>query len=314
MNEKVVLFLNHSGIQCGVYQYGKRVFDIIKQDPSINYIYKELNNLQGYTTVLKENPTITAIIYNYHNCTMPWLHKSTIQKAVKNIGIPHESNHNMFDIVCDVDPTSSSHYRLPRPLFESIDTNIDDSSPTIQSFIREYTDDDIPIFGSFGFGFGNKGFDKMIRLINEQYDRAIIKIIMPTATFYPDQNISYSTADSCRSIPLKPDVKLMITHEFFSEKALLAFLHSNTMNIFLYDTMHGRSISSTIDYALSVKKPLCISDSHMFRHIYSDSICAYKYSLRECLDNSVQYLRPFLQLYSHASMITTFREILGSIR
>ena len=36
----------------------------------------------------------------------------------------------------------------------------------------------------------------------------------------------------------------------------------------MYDSMVGRGISSTIDYALSVKKPLGISDSYMFRNIY----------------------------------------------
>lgn len=311
MSNPNILFLNHSVLHCGVYQYGKRIYDIIKQDPDINYIYKEINNLHEYKTVLKNSPPIIAIIYNYHICTMPWLQKSTIQKKVKNIGIPHESNHTMFDIVCDIDPTSSSPYRLPRPLFESIDTNIDDLSPTIQSFIRAYTDGDIPIFGSFGFGFGNKGFDKMVRLINEQYDRAIIKIIMPIATFHPDKNISYSTAASCRSIPIKPDITLMITHEFFSEKSLLAFLHSNTMNIFLYDTMHGRGISSTIDYALSVKKPIGISDSYMFRHIYSDNICLYKRTISECMTAPPNHLHSFVKEYSHDNMIKTFRNIVN---
>ena len=73
----------------------------------------------------------------------------------------------------------------------------------------------------------------------------------------------------------------MIHTDFVNENDLLIFLQSNTMNIFLYDNLHGRGISSTIDYALSVRRPLGISDSFMFRHIYSDEICLYKNSIQK---------------------------------
>ena len=43
MNKPAILFINHSVIHCGVYQYGKRIYDIIKHDPDSNYIYKEIN-------------------------------------------------------------------------------------------------------------------------------------------------------------------------------------------------------------------------------------------------------------------------------
>ena len=38
----------------------------------------------------------------------------------------------------------------------------------------------------------------------------------------------------------------------------LYFLKSNSMNIFLYDTMVGRGTSSVIDYALSVNTPCLV--------------------------------------------------------
>jgi len=310
MTRPRILFLNHSEIHCGVYQYGKRVADIIKADPEIEYVYKELNNQEDYNRILEETPGIRAIIYNYHSSTMPWLNSSSIQTSTMNIGIPHESHSVIFDIVCDIDPTSSSPYRLPRPLFESFGSNIDESESSIKSFILEYTDSNIPIFGSFGFGFSNKGFDKIINFVNEQYDRAIIKIVMTVAKFHPDPNISYTTASHCRSIPLKPDIKLMITHQFFNDNELLVFLKSNTMNIFLYDTMPGRGISSTIDYALSVKKPIGISDSYMFRNIYSDNICLYKRPIAECMVASPAHLTAFSEEYSNDNMIKAFRSII----
>ena len=102
----------------------------------------------------------------------------------------------------------------------------------------------------------------------------------------------------------------MISHEFFSEMDLLKFLHSNTINIFLYDTIPGAGLSSVIDYALSVKKPLGISDSNMFRHIYSDEICLYKVSIEHCIKNSVEYCSKFLQDFSNERLRNSFLKIL----
>ena len=65
--------------------------------------------------------------------------------------------------------------------------------------------------------------------------------------------------------------------------------------------MHGRGISSTIDYDISVKRPLAISDSYMFRHIYSHDICVYKVNIDDAINNSKKILTSktdFLKLNS----------------
>jgi hypothetical protein len=314
----IVIFFNHSVINCGVYQYGKRVYNIIKNDTNINYIYKEVNNIEDYINYINENPELKFIIYNYHSSTMTWLNSENIQRKVKNIGIPHESSGSMFDIICDIDPNgikSSIRFPLPRPIFENIDFNnilkkLPDSIN--KKFITEYTDKDIKIFGSFGFGFTNKGFDKIIHYVNEQYDKAVIKLIIPTAHFDPNSNTALQMVEICNNVKRKEGIKLMISNNFFTEEELLLFLHSNTMNIFMYDRMNGRGISSTIDYALSVKKPLGISDSYMFKNIYSDDICLYKNKIDICLNNSLNHCPQFVEKYSHDNMINTFRSIIMS--
>jgi hypothetical protein len=316
-----VIFFNHKIINCGVYQYGKRVIEILLKDLEINYIYKEIDCYTEYHKVISENVNISAIIYNYHSCTMEWLNYSNIQRTVKNIGIPHESPVKLFDIVCNIDPDapeSFNKFSLIRPIYENIEEII--STPfendIINNFINEYTDTNMPIFGSFGFGFDNKGFDKIVKLVNEQYNNAVIKLVIPIAHFDLDQNRNHrinKMVNLCKNINNKPGIKLMITHEFFSTSDILKFLNSNTMNIFLYDTMPGRSISSTIDYAISVKKPLAISDSFMFRHIYSDEICLYKNTIEHCLQNSVNNCSIYLEKYSHRLFIEKFKNILLKI-
>jgi len=312
-----VLFLNHKIENCGVYQYGKRMIDILLLDTTIQYIYKEIDCYEEYYNILLQSPDIKAVIYNYHCSTMPWLHQSNIQRTVKNIGIPHESPDYLFDFVCHIDPNgpaTANSFPLPRPIFENIEklVTLPTKNDAVNNFITAHNEKDIPIFGSFGFGFDNKGFDKIIRFVNEQYDNAVIKFVIPIAHFDPEPYRINRMRDLCFRTNRKPGIILMISHDFFSTSDILKFLHSNTMNIFLYDTMHGRGVSSTIDYALSVKKPLAISDSYMFRNIYSDEICLYKKPIRECLIKSKPYISQFLEKYSNEKLRLVFKHILLS--
>lgn len=305
-----VLFLNHKIQQCGVYQYGKRLYDILKKS---GMTYVEIDGVNDYIYAI-EKYSPHSIIYNYHQSTMPWLNYSTIQKKVKNIGIPHESPEGLFDIICDIDPTINDTERrisIPRPIFENVDNLLKDYIPpqTIKDFI-EYSEEGVPIFGSFGFGCLHKGFYKIVQIINEQYESAIIKLIIPGAYFDINrENTIYNMKKMCEGVSIKSTIKIMITHEFVSNEDLLLFLKSNTMNLFLYDKLEGRGISSVIDYALSVKVPLGISDSYMFRHIYSDDICVYKKSIRDCIKNSENHCSPFLEKYSNKELILKFENI-----
>ena len=303
----MILFLNHKIKNCGVYQYGLRLFEILQKDTNNVYVYKEIDSYEEYRQVIVN---ASAIIYNYHQSTMPWLNIYTIQKLVKNIGIPHESPDNLFNIVCNIDPnapesihTQIKRFSLPRPIYESFELKTN-------AFIDMHKDSGLPIFGSFGFGFQNKGFHKMVEMINQQYDNAIIKLVIPIAHFDPDPYTVERMRHMCFQKNIKPGIILLITHDFFSTNEILTFLQSNTMNIFLYDKMNGRGISSAIDYAVSVKKPIGISDSYMFRNIYSDEICLYKHSIDYCLNHSDCSV--FLKKYSHQNIINKMNTILNS--
>jgi hypothetical protein len=272
----------------------------------------EIETVEEYQNAITYSPT--TIIYNYHQSTMPWLNRDTIQKEVMNIGIPHESPEYLFDIVVDIDPIASesaNRFSIPRPIYENVDALLEayTPSPSIKEFI-DYAQPGVPVFGSFGFGFLNKGFYRLVQLIDATHDEAIIKLIIPSAHFDPNRDHTISTMRQiCENLPRKPSIQLMITHEFVSNEDLLLFLKSNTVNLFLYDTLEGRGISSAIDYALSVNTPLAISDSHMFRHIYSDDICVYKRPLVECIKHSLEYCTPFLQTYSHDALIEKMDKI-----
>lgn len=318
----IVLFLNHKIQSCGVYQYGLRVFNILKKSYMYTYVYKEIDNYNEYIDITnKIKPNI--IIYNYHGATMSWLNNNNIFKNtqnIKNIGIPHESNGDMFDIILSIDPNESETnkiFGIPRPIYENVDKLLDNYKITnkkIEEFINYNEGANVPIFGSFGFGFTNKGFDKIIRIVNNNYDAAIIKLVITFAHFDPnrDANINH-ILQICNSIIRKPNVKLMILTDFLTNEEVLLFLTSNTCNIFLYDKMEGRGISSVIDYAISVNKPFVISDSYMFRHIYSDDIFVYKTNIRDAIKNSKNMLPILLKKYSNKILINKIDSIINTL-
>jgi hypothetical protein len=196
----IVLFLNHKIQSCGVYQYGLRLFNILKNSYSYRYIYKEIDNYNEYNDIIyKIKPEI--IIYNYHCATMSWLNSNNIIKNIiknikniKNIGIPHESNGDMFDIILSIDPNENEtprFFNIPRPIYENVDKICDKYQITnekIKDFINYNEGLEVPIFGSFGFGFTNKGFDKIIQIVNNNYDCAIIKLVITFAHFDPNRD------------------------------------------------------------------------------------------------------------------------------
>jgi hypothetical protein len=300
-----ILFLNSYVKQCGVYQYGIRVYDILKHSSNINYKYYEVHNVEEYYSILAENPTCRAIIYNYHSTPMNWLTITNIQHRVKNIGVIHESSGELFDIIIDPNPDiveTPTYIGLPRPIYSGFHSaEYTPSTKSIQEFIEEGVHEDIHIIGSFGFGFNNKGFQQIISHVNSNYDNALIKFVIPMA-FYSDQYGYNKVIHDCKTQITKPGIRLMITHEFLSNEDVLKFLASNTVNMFLYDYMYGRGISSALDYAMSIDTPFIISDSFMFRHIYTDDICIYKNSISHCIQRSKLYIPQLQKKFSHENM------------
>jgi len=311
-----ILFINHKIKECGIYQYGKRIFNILKKSNNQEYFYNEIDNCEEYNLLLSNN-NFNVIIYNYNVITLFWLTKYSINNNIKNIALIHdESIPGFFNFIIN---TNS----LPRPIFENIEnieniTNYYNSNEChhnieIKNFIEKYTENEpnVPIFGSFGFGFQYKNFDKIIRYVNNQYNEAIIKLIIVDTYFYRDKPLLNKIINDCSNIECKKGIKLMICCDFLTDEELLLFLKSNTMNLFLYDYINNKCLSNCIDYSVSVKKPIGISDSNKFNHIYADDICLYKYHIDHCKNKSNEICETFLINNSNQNLIDKFDNIIN---
>lgn len=305
---KTVLFLNHKEKQCGVYQYGKRTADIITKSLDYNIVYAEIDSGAEYSQhVGCFSPS--AVIYNYYPSTMPWLTHSVLDSGrgrFAQFAIFHEVPLTYFDYYIHTDPTrleDNTNFSVGRPLLD---------------YEVTYSTNPIPVIGSFGFGFGNKGYDDLVRLINTEFDEAVINLHIPFAKYGDEQGISAnSLAKMCREVSLKPGVQLNITHDFLTTEKLLEFLASNTLNAFPYHCYdsYGRGPASTIDYALSVKRPIAITKSYQFRHLVDvePSIYIEEVGLRTIIENGIEPLKKFYKLWSASNLIKDYERILGHV-
>lgn len=307
---KTVLIINHNIENCGVYQYGKRFASIAKKSINTNFVYLECTDNQQLMNSIQEfKPSI--IIYNHLSGTMPWVTKETTdeirKKKIKQGLIVHNVNYStFFDFYLHQNPYHSElnefNYALCRPLFEYASKDKQTKSEEIN-------------IGTFGFGFGTKHFDQLCLMVVNQFpqEKVNLNLHLTISHFCPNQNVVQSIKNTCESYVKNTNINLNITNNFITDEQLLNFLYNNDLNVFFYEKYHSyNGISSSIDYALSVKKPIAICKSNMFSHIFdvNPSICVEDNSLKTIMLNGFEPLESKYQEWSHTNFINKLENIL----
>lgn len=315
-----VLYVNHKAQKCGVYEFGKEIGLLLETSKKFNIKYVECDSfveLKAYYKAIK--PSI--ILYNYHPSTMPWVVPSTkfkpgtayYLKAIQ-IGTIHEvyqeladaANNNMFDFHIAPDPT----LLLKNPLVYKTGRLLPQKAREVKVI------NDIPVIGSFGFATPNKGFEKIITLVQNEFDEAIINLNIPFAKFGDtDGQNARKIASNCKNLVTKKGIILNINHDYLEKDDLISFLSKNTLNVFLYDRVPNRGISSATDWALASGRPLAISNSNLFRHLLDrrPSICVSDNTLTTIIENGVGPIRELYNEYSSEVVLWDYERILNNI-
>lgn len=278
-----IKFISRNTLSCGVADYGRRLNEILKKSKheiDFEQVDGLTYSLEGYDLAL----------YNYHVSTLPFL-QGNLTPAIPHVAIHHEGGVQFnASAVIDVDTTKEG-FTLLRPLFEGIEFN--------------QVKNEVPVIGSFGFGFSNKGFPKLAQLVKNQFKKAKIRVNIPFATFGDASgSMALNEVAKMRSILEGTEIELHATHEFYSHEEMLQILSESDINIFPYDELHGRTLSSTIDFALSARKPIGITNSYMFRHIYKESIDVDKTPINEIIKNGA--LNDLTEFHSNKNLVDKF--------
>jgi hypothetical protein len=259
-----ILFVSHTKKRCGVHEFGLSVAEALKKSKRYSLVYVECSSPEEFiTTVAGVNPA--AIIYNYYASTMPWLEKSLTAKfVVPHIGIMHECT----QAAADAADTSLFDYHIaPDPTLMATNPIVFKTGRVVPPYENRFSLPAITTIGSMGFATHGKGFERLMVAVQEEFDQAIIRLHIPVGDF-ADSSVKDLVA-RCQALVRKDGIKLITSHEFLEKDQLLDFLAQNTLNAFFYDKCEGRGISSAIENALAVKRPLALTRSHMFRHVLS---------------------------------------------
>lgn len=291
-----VIFISNTPDRCGVNQYGKSVYGLLSKSDKLQMCYAPCDTyVDAVQQIYRFSPDV--IVYNYHRYTMAWLDKSFVKRfpKMKQIAIEHEVSMPAPKNLTKRIPQAT----LPRVLYPCVD---------------KYKDKDIPIIGSFGFGGWHKNFHGLVSMVQEQFDEAVIRLHMPPSAYIdPTGEIAKQVSFECISRVEKPGIKLEIDFDFFTLDQLLTWLNQNTLNAFNYVRNKKQiGISSVIDWALSARRPIAISDSFMFSHLadVAPLIRMDMNPLQNIIDRGTRVLEPYYRKWSNEAFIKTWERIL----
>lgn len=296
-----LLMINSKLKKCGVYQYGSNIFSEISKINNLRAKQVDVADQRDYEKSLSQNnPEI--ILFNYYPATMPWLNREIVKGfCAKKLGILHEMNDK---IVKELNNELFDVHIVPDPTLNSTRKDVFQAPRLVKSYCNYFPEPDIPTFGSFGFGFANKGFEKIIDLVQGEYDNAIIKFTMPfNEVVERNGNFAKEVVAKCRERIVKKGITLLINHDFLAERDLLNNLAQNTANIFLYDETISMGISSVLEYAIASRRPLIINKCPMFRHVFNSEsrVLINNKSIKSILRERSTPIIPFLNSWSTAN-------------
>lgn len=300
------LFLNTEKAICSIYESGRMCYDCLIQSENYSLDYVELS-VKNKEIFLDYD----FYIFNYHHVQMTWLDtklvkqlpgfKATIVLEVSQNNPFHYVSKDDFDAYLVLDPTckhfQNNVYVFPRPL-------------EVAFFpITAYKVGEVPVIGTFGLSFADKGFDEVVKAVNEEFEAATIRINVPNSVNITPQKVSdFKTL--LTGLNLKDKIKVELSDHYFSKEELINWCAQNTLNIFLYNRLTESGLSTTTDQAIVSCRPLAISTNPTFRHIHK-YIKPYPYlSLKKSIESTIPLVKKMQEDWSPLNFVLKFEAVL----
>lgn len=313
MSGRPILFVSNPDTQCGVYQFGRNVAGALAFARAFRYEYVECAGAADLDRAVAQHSP-RAIIYNHHPSTMPWLDVVESRKrTIPQFGVFHEVTQRGAD---GADRALFDFHIAPDPTLLLRNSIVFKTGRLVPRYATTRPVPTIPTIGSFGFATRGKGFERLVREVQRDFDEAEIRLHIPSAHFGDQQGeAARAIVNECRASIHKPGIRLVVTHDFLTNEQVLDFLAGNSINVFLYEDAHGRGISSVIDYALAVDRPFAVSTSTMFRHVHDarPSIVVGKSSIREILARGSSAAARYRNEWTPENLAWDYDRIVGAV-
>jgi SAM-dependent methyltransferase len=310
MNKKPrILYVSHCEKACGVFQFGERIGQCLQKSSEFDFRLVNCNGEGDLKDVVKAlSPD--AVFYNYHPWTMPWVHVG----LTESFGVPQVGTiHEVTQSVADRADNSLFHYHIaPDPTLALKNPIVFKTGRLVLPIRNTYPFPSRTTIGSFGFGTNGKGVEALVATVQNTFKEATIRLHIPYARYGDADGASARRiVERCKALVYKPGITLEFSHDFLDEAKLLDFLARNSLNAFLYDRCDDRGISSVIDYALAVQRPIAVRRTSMFRHIWDavPSICVEEQSMEGIISQGAGPLERFAREWSESNLIWDYERI-----
>lgn len=279
MSKPSGLYVNCKPANCSIYESGVM-------------FGRALQNSSRYDLDIAEVDTFDAIsrsydfyVFNYHHVTMKWLAAHRVRELPgPKIAFVLEMEQNDPFVLC---PDAFDAYCIPDPTLRYPDQRVHAFGRPLElaTELPPYVDQGIPVIGSFGFATIGKGFDTVVEAANAEFDRAIVRLNIPLATFAdPSARLAKLFAEQCRALA-KPGIEVQADHVYMEKPELIRWCAQNTINVFFYDRRLP-GLSATTDQAIASGRPLLVSTCDTFRHIHQYIRPYPESSLREAIEST----------------------------
>ena len=346
---KKIALVNRNVKFCGIYGYTMSAYTILQESKKYQYelhlcdLSQDAGTEESVAWVNSINAD--AVIFNWCPYTMNWLN-TEVMYALRDRPYFVISGHDYVwvdvhhplpvaqrtrpNYVWSVDPTFSgfvtpemkkygeqlkfteeemcelarlpNYGSLPRPVIDYKDIQY-----------REPNWDHI-VVGTFGFSATSKGYDQIIRVINQDLADVAKVTLQLYATHgqwkgydpTPGDNLANKIRDLAN-----PNVTVEIYHEFMEDPHVLAKrLHELDAVIFIYDYFVGdantktnkarSAVSSSLDHGLASKQPVALNRSKMFSHVWDiPELFLENNSLKDIIKRGTKPLDPVYNRWTH---------------
>jgi len=311
--EPKVLFVNSREKRCGVYQFGRRIGECLQRSQNYDFIYQEAGSWKDFRAQYQQfSPS--AVIWNHVPATMPWLTGArTLKVKAPNLSIVHEITQLRAD---SLQAGFFDHYISPDPSLLLTNPVVSKTGRLVSRYNNTFPRPNVVTIGSFGFGVPGKGFDRLVAKVQEEFDEALIRLHITISAYGDDGEGSQAKkiAQACKDLVWKKGIKIEISHHTLTDKELLDFLAQNSLNVFLYDYLEGRGVSSVLDYALAVNRPVATTSSSMFRHMEChQNLRIENRSLKELLAIDQRYFDSMAANWCEENLLWDYERIVEKI-
>jgi hypothetical protein len=303
---KKVLILNREKEKCGVYQFGLNVYLAMKSSQKYEFVHAGCaNQAQMTATIQKESPDV--LIFNYYHLTMPWVTPLyTRSFGCTVLGTFHEVT-AAFDLHICLDPD-----------VKEVNPAVKALGRIVPPYENSFPEPDLPTFGAFGFGLRSQGYETIIKRVQEEYDKAKIRlhipenqIVDPGGRYHASRTIQY-----CKNLIVKSGIELEVSQDFLSKEDLLDFLAQNTANCFFKDPVPGRKgKSSALDFGLAVQRPILLTKCEMYDHVSGVTPSPYieDRSIRDIVADGFFPFESYRERWSEENFKVRLEEILDEV-